>query len=191
MENIAKRSAYDWYAIYTRHQHEKAIAKSLSSGGIEVFVPTYDTVRQWKDRKKSLSLPLFPSYVFLRHRPEQHLKVVSTPGVHFIVSVAGRPAPIPEVEIIAIQKAVKNCSGVQPHPFLRCGDRVRVKSGSLDGVEGILIRTKSGHRLILSAQLLERSISVEVDMSSVERIERAVQPALVSDQRAVAAYATM
>src|ERR1700728_891178 len=108
MENIAKRSASDWYAIYTRHQHEKAIAKSLSSAGIEVFVPTYDTVRQWKDRKKSLSLPLFPSYVFLRHRQEQHLKVVSTPGVHFIVSVAGRPAPIPEVEIIAIQKAVKN-----------------------------------------------------------------------------------
>jgi transcription antitermination factor NusG len=160
----------EWWAIYTRHQHEKTIAESLSSTGVEVFLPLYKAVRQWKDRKKHLSLPLFPCYVFLRSDPERRVHVLSTPGVHSIIMVAGQPAAIPDVEVEAIRRAVDSPLRIEPHPFLRRGDWVRIKSGPLTDIEGILIRKKNSYRLILSAELLQKSISVEVDAFSVEPI---------------------
>jgi transcription antitermination factor NusG len=170
--SAAENPTSQWFAIYTRHQHEKAIAKSLERSDVEVFLPLYDVLRQWKDRKKRLSLPLFPSYVFLRCSFEQHLKVLCTPGVHSFVSFGGRPAPIPIAEIDAIRTAVESKFPVEPHPFLRIGDRVRVKSGPLVGVEGILLRKKGSDRLILSAELLAKSISVQIDAFSVEPLPR-------------------
>lgn len=165
----------EWFAIYTRHQHEKTIAKSLERNDVEVFLPLYDVLRQWKDRKKRLALPLFPSYVFLRCPYEQHLKVLTTPGVHSFVSFGGRPAPIPVAEIDAIRRAVDSKFPVEPHPFLHIGDRVRVKAGPLEGVEGILLRKKGSDRLILSAELLAKSISVQIDAFSVEPLPRSAQ----------------
>ena len=159
-----------WWAIYTRHQHEKTIAESLSSTGLEVFLPLYKAVRQWKDRKKHLTLPLFPCYVFLRSDLERRVHVLSTPGVHSIIMVAGQPAAIPDIEIEAIRRAVDSPLRIEPHPFLRRGDWVRIKSGPLTDIEGILIRRKNSYRLILSAELLQKSISVEVDALSVEPI---------------------
>ena len=153
----------DWYAIYTRHQHEKTVADSLSNNGIEVFLPTYGVIRQWKDRKKHLLLPLFPCYVFLHGGLERRVKILSTPGVYSFVSIGGHPAAILETEIEAIRKAVTSGLRAEPFPFLQCGDRVRVKAGPLTGIEGILIRKKSTFRLILSAELLQKSIAVEVD----------------------------
>ena len=158
----------DWYAIYTRHQHEKTVAESLSNNGIEVFLPTYGAIRQWKDRKKHLLLPLFPCYVFLHGGLDRRVKVLSTPGVYSFVGVGGQPAAIQETEIEAIRKAVTSGLRAEPFPFLQCGDRVRVKAGPLMGIEGILIRKKSSYRLILSAELLQKSIAVEVDAFSVE-----------------------
>jgi transcription antitermination factor NusG len=158
----------DWYAVYTRHQHEKTVAESLSNNGMEVFLPTYGAIRQWKDRKKHLLLPLFPCYVFLHGGLERRVKVLSTPGVYSFVSVCGHPAAIQETEIEAIRTAVTSGLRAEPFPFLQCGDRVRVKAGPLMGIEGILIRKKSSYRLILSAELLQKSIAVEVDAFSVE-----------------------
>jgi transcription antitermination factor NusG len=158
----------EWYAVCTRHQHEKAVSERLSGIGFDVFLPTYEVVRQWKDRVKRLSLPLFPCYVFLRFGLERRPEVVSTIGVHSIVTFAGRPAPIPEIQIDAIKRVIENHLQVEPHPFLSCGDWVRVTFGPLAGVEGIVIRRKSGFRLILSAELLGRSIAVEVDALNVE-----------------------
>ena len=162
----------DWNAVYTRHQHEKSVAESLAGSGFEVFLPTYKTVRQWADRKKQLSLPLFPCYVFLQSSFERRLQVLSTPGVHFVVMFAGQPAAIPDSEIDAIRKAVESKFRVEPHPFLKCGDWVRVTSGPLTDVEGILVRKKSSYRLILSAELLGKSIAVEIDAFSVKPIPR-------------------
>jgi transcription termination/antitermination protein NusG len=162
----------EWWAIYTRHQHEKTVAGSFSSNGLEVFLPLYTVVRQWKDRKKHLSLPLFPCYVFLHSESRRRVQVLSTPGVYSIVTSAGRPAAIPESEIEAIRRAVESPLPVEPHPFLRRGDWVRIKSGPLANVEGILVRKKGSYRLILSAELLQKSIAVEVDASSVEAIPR-------------------
>jgi transcription antitermination factor NusG len=179
--NCSHPELVEWYAVYTRHQHERAAAESFSSNGFEVFLPMYDVVRQWKDRMKKLSVPLFPCYVFLRGMSERRLKILSTPGVHSIVMSAGRPASIPEAEIDAIRRVVESRLRVEPHPFLRCGDWVRIKSGPLAEIEGILIRRKNSYRLILSAELLERSIAVEVDALSVEPLpHRAAQPPLSS-----------
>src|SRR5579863_2672698 len=160
----------DWYAIYTRHQHEKTVAESLSNNGIEVFLPLYGAIRQWKDRTKHILLPLFPCYVFLHGGLNRRVKVLSTPGVYSIVGLGGQPAAIQETEIEAIRRAVTSNLRVEPHPFLRCGDRVRVKAGPLAGIEGILIRKKGSFRLILSAELLEKSVAVEVDAFSVEPV---------------------
>src|SRR5208337_1330075 len=159
-----------WCAIYTRHQHEKAIAQILSAKGLEVFLPLYNATRQWKDRTMRLSLPLFPCYLFLRGMKERRLEVVTTPGIVSVLGINGEPAAIPESEIESVRRVIEWGNRVEPHPFLRCGDRVRVISGPLQGLEGILVRKKNLCRLVLSIEILERSAAVEVDVSAVERV---------------------
>src|SRR5579863_2829473 len=158
---------HDWWAVYTRHQHEKTVAGNLSKNGVESFLPTYQVVRQWKDRKKHLSLPLFPCYLLVRATSEQRAQVLSAPGVYCIVSIAGHPAVIPATQVEAIQRAIGGSLSVEPHPFLHCGDWVRIKSGPLANVEGILLRKKGAYRLILSCELLQKSLAVEVDAFNV------------------------
>jgi transcription antitermination factor NusG len=159
-----------WWALYTRHQHEKTVADMLSSKGFEVFLPLYDSMRRWKDRTKLLSLPLFPCYVFVRGGISRKLQVVSTPGVHMILYRGEQVAVIPEAEIQAIRAAVDGRLSMEPHPFLNCGDRVRVLRGSLAGVEGILTRKKNLVRLVLSVDMLAQSVAVEVSASDVEPV---------------------
>lgn len=157
-----------WWAIYTRHQHERVVADMLSAKGLETFLPAYDSIRRWKDRQKLLSLPLFPCYVFVKGAFNRRLQVVSTPGVHMILSHGERAAVIPESEIDAIRQTVDGHFRVEPHPFLRCGERVRVMRGSLQGVEGILVRKKNQFRLVLSVDMLAKSVAVEIDAADVE-----------------------
>lgn len=159
-----------WWALYTRHQHEKVVAEMLSAKGFEVFLPLYESKRRWKDRSKVLSLPLFPCYVFVRGGFNRRLQIVTTPGVHMILYNGERAATIPEVEIEAIRRTVEGNLRVEPHPFLKCGERVRIKRGPLDGVEGVLVRKKNVCRLILSVDMLAQSVAVEVDAFDVEPI---------------------
>jgi transcription antitermination factor NusG len=176
-QQVAGSSARDtapWHALYTRHQHEKTIADLLTKKGFDVFLPLYNTTHRWKDRTKTLSLPLFPSYVFVKGGLDRQLQILTTPGVYTVLAVAGRAAVIPEEEISAVQRMIANSLDIEPHPFLKCGDCVRVKSGPLDGLEGILIRKKNSVRLVLSVELLMKSVAVEVDAWAVERIEKAV-----------------
>ncbi len=161
-----------WHALYTRHQHEKTVADLLHKKGFDVFLPLYNTSHRWKDRTKALSLPLFPSYVFIRGGLERQLQILITPGVYSVLAVAGRAAIISEEEISAVQRMVSSSRLVEPHPFLKCGDRVRVKSGSLEGIEGILVRKKNSIRLVLSVELLMQSVAVEVDAWLVEPVPR-------------------
>jgi transcription antitermination factor NusG len=156
-----------WCAVYTRHQHEKFIGEMLRAKGFEVFLPLYESTRRWKDRRKILSLPLFPCYVFVRGAHERRLPVLTTPGVHMIISRGERVATVPDEEIEAIRKAVEGPLNVEPHPFLRCGERVRVMRGSLEGVEGVLTRKKNLYRLVLSVEMLAQSVSVEIDALDV------------------------
>lgn len=165
-------SGAQWCALHTRHQHESTVETLLAQKGLEVFHPTYVTTRRWKDRNKKLSLPLFPGYVFLNYEPEHRIEVLSTPGVCAILSVAGSPAIIPVTEIDAIRLATQSGAPIEPHPFLKVGDPVRVKFGPLTGTEGYLLRTKDADRLILSIQMLGRSASVEVSGLDVEPAPR-------------------
>jgi transcription antitermination factor NusG len=176
-----------WCAVYTRHQHEKSISEMLMAKGFETFLPLYESTRRWKDRRKILSLPLFPSYVFVRGAHERRLPVLTTPGVHMIISRGERVATVPEEEIEAIRRVVEGRLGVEPHPFLRCGERVRVVRGSLEGVEGVLTRKKNLYRLILSVEMLAQSVSVEIDALDVVPVvqRNAVDVHLLAQQHAV------
>jgi transcription antitermination factor NusG len=171
VERIPNSQRYpnaEWCAIYTRHQHEKSVATLLSRQGFQVFLPTYNTVRLWSDRKKQITLPLFPGYVFLVDEAQRRLKVLSTPGVHAILTTGKVPAVIPSEEIAAIRRAVESPLRIEPHRFLKSGDAVRIKSGPLVGLEGIVSREKNVFRVVLSIELLGRSAAVEIDSSATE-----------------------
>jgi transcription antitermination factor NusG len=168
-------SVLPWWALYTRHQHEKTVAEMLSAKGFEVFLPLYQSVRHWKDRRKVISLPLFPGYVFVRGG-QRRLQIVSTPGIHMILTHGDRDATIAEEEIDAIRRMLESSFRVEPHPFLRGGDRVRVKSGTLEGIEGILIRWKGSARLVLSVDMLAQSVGVEIDAENVEPVTSRIAP---------------
>lgn len=160
-----------WHAVYTRHQHEKMVSHLLASKGFETFLPLYAAAHRWKDRTKIVSLPLFPCYVFLKVRGDRLLNILTTPGVHTIVSSAGRPLTIPGKEIEDLRLAVRSGAPIQPHRLLNRGDRVRVKAGSLAGVEGILLRHKNVCRVILSVEILGKAAAVEVDALLLERVK--------------------
>jgi len=162
------RPLQPWYALYTRHQHEKSVSTILTNKGFETFLPLYNVKRRWKDRDMALRLPLFPCYVFMRADLTRRLDVLVTPGVNRFVEVAGQAAVISENEIRMVQEAIRRNVLIEPYSFLKCGDWVRVKAGPLEGLEGILIRHKKGARLILSVELLGRSAAVEVDLCDVE-----------------------
>jgi len=158
-----------WFAAYTKHQHEKSAADHLARKGMEIFLPTFRDVRRWNDRMKTLILPLFPCYLFVRTSMEQKLDVLKTPGIFHIVESDGKACAIPDEEIAALQRLALNES-IQPHAFLNSGDRVRIVKGSLAGIEGILVRVKNQHRVIVSIELLRKALAVEIDLSVLERL---------------------
>ena len=164
----------EWHALYTRHQHEKPIARMLSNKGHEVFLPLYAVARRWQDRSKQLCLPLFPCYVFIRGGLDRQVQILSTPGVFNVVGWAGHPAAIPESQIESIRQMADGSTRLEPHPFPVCGDRVRVRSGTLQGLEGILVRRKNISRLVVSLEMLGRSAAVEIDASCLETVDRAL-----------------
>jgi transcription antitermination factor NusG len=159
-----------WYAIYTRHQHEKTVAQILTGKGFNTFLPLYATTHHWKDRTKALTLPLFPCYVFLKGGIERRLQIITTPGIYGLVSSAGQPAAIPDIEIEAIRRVVDSGTRVEAHPFLKCGSRVRVKCGLLAGIEGILVRKKNISRLVLNVEILGTAAAIEVAAFQVEAV---------------------
>src|ERR1700722_7771289 len=159
-----------WYALYTRHQHEKIVDQILTNKGFDTFLPLYATTHNWKDRTKALSLPLFPCYVFLKGGIERRLQILTTPGVFGLVSTAGQPAAIADIEVEAIRRVVESGVRVEAHPYLKCGNWVRVKFGPLAGIEGILVRKKNISRLVLSVEILGTAAAIEVSAFQVEEV---------------------
>jgi len=152
-----------WYAVYTRANHEKRVSEQLGGAGLERFLPLYSSVRRWKDRKVTLEMPLFPGYVFVRIALQYRLRVLQVPGVARLVGFNGSPAALPSIEIEAIRASLVQGVPVQPHPYLVCGQPVRLRSGPLAGLTGILVRQKSKARFIISLELIQRSVAVELD----------------------------
>jgi transcription antitermination factor NusG len=159
--------APEWYAVSVRPRHEKKILSLMHNRRIRCFVPVYRSVRRWKDRRKELDLVLFPGYVFVQLDLLHRLDVLTTPGVLRFVAFQGRPMPVNESEVRAIASSLDAGLSVQPHPFLTRGRRVRVVRGPLAGIEGSLTRRKEKFRLVLSVDLIMKSMAVEIDESDV------------------------
>lgn len=152
-----------WFALVVKPCHEKTAAMALRLKGYEELAPFFRIRRRWSDRVKELELPLFPGYVFCRFDPNARLPVLTTPCVSSVVGVGKTPAAVGETEIEAVKAIMRSGLRAAPWPYLEVGSRVRLEAGPLFGLEGILIRTKQEHRLVVSVTLLRRSVSVEVD----------------------------
>jgi transcription antitermination factor NusG len=156
-----------WYAAYTSANHEKRVAVQVAQRSVQHFLPVYESVRQWKDRRMKLELPLFPGYVFVRLALRDRLRVLQVPGVARLVGFNGVPTSLPDDEIESLRLALAEGLRAEPHPYLKVGRRVRITRGPLAGREGLLKRWKGDLRVVLSIESIQRSISIEVDASSV------------------------
>jgi transcription antitermination factor NusG len=157
----------NWYALYTCPRHEKRVADQIEQRSISCFLPLYRSVRRWKDRSVELELALFPSYVFVRVALQDKLEVLRLPGVVRLVTFNGRPAVLPDAELESLRRGVAARARMMPHPYLQVGSRVRLTSGPMAGLEGILRRRKEGLRLVISIEMLMRAVAVEVDEADV------------------------
>ena len=152
-----------WFALRIRSRCEKNVAAILKEKGFEVFLPLYRCRRRWSDRIKETEEPLFPGYLFCRFDLQKRLPILITPHVILIVGSGKMPVPVDDTEIAALQSIVDSGLQAWPWPFLRLGQTVRVLQGPLNGVEGTLVAFKTGHRLVVSVTLLQRSVAVEID----------------------------
>ncbi len=166
----ANRREGNWYALYTCPRHEKHVARQIEQRHISCFLPLYRSVRRWKDRRKELELALFPGYVFVRMDLQDKLRVLQVPGAVRLVTFNGQPAALPEQEIECLRNRQSSCGTIEPHPYLCVGRRVRVRNGPLQGLEGIIRRSKDKCRVVLSLDLIMRSVAVEIDEGDVESI---------------------
>jgi transcription antitermination factor NusG len=137
---------------------------------VEQFVPLYESVRRWKDRKVRLQLPLFPGYVFVRLALRDRLQVLGVPGVARLVGFNGLPSALRDEEIEAIKRSLVCGLRAEPHPYLTVGRRVRIVRGPLMGMEGLIVRRKKGIRFIISLELIQRSVAVEIEAADLERV---------------------
>jgi transcription elongation factor/antiterminator RfaH len=159
-----------WFAAYTYPRHEKKVVEHLNRAGVECFLPLYKEAKTWNNGLRVLvEKPLFPSYIFVHLDPLESLKILRTPSVASLVTVAGAPAPLPKHEIEALMVGVSQLD-MAPHPYLREGDRVRVKSGPFAEQEGVLVMCKNRWRVVICIDLLMQAVSVEIDSSALERL---------------------
>ena len=162
-------SPESWFALRVRSRSEVAVGDLLGHKGFETYTPTYAEPRTYSDRTRSILAPLFPGYVFCRFDPADRLAIITTPAVQQILTSGGRLAALDVEEIESVRRAAAMISA-RPHPYLSIGQKVRVQSGALCGVEGFLVSRRSGHRLVISADLLQRAISVELDCHQIAAV---------------------
>jgi transcription antitermination factor NusG len=159
-----------WYAVQTRPKHEKSVSGFLEGKGYEQLLPLYQSWHRHSGRIQGVHLPLFKGYLFCRFDPQRRLPILMTPGVTMILGRGRQPEPIPSEEIAQIQASCDSGLQVTPWPYLERGDLVRVECGPLQGVEGIFVNEKNTSCLVVSIEILRRSLAVEVDRSCVRPI---------------------
>lgn len=168
LSSLSRDAQAHWFAAYTLANHEKQVAEQLETRSIEQFLPTYESVRHWKDRRMRLQLPLFPGYVFVRIAPKARVEVLRLRSVVRFIGFNGCLAVLPDEEIEALRRGIREHLRAEPHPYLTAGRRVRIRSGPLRGREGILVSRKGNFRVVLSIELIRRSIAVEMDAADLQ-----------------------
>jgi transcription termination/antitermination protein NusG len=156
-----------WYALYVRSRHEKVVESGLKGKGYPAFSPFYRTKRRRVDRIVEIDVPLFPGYVFCHFDSNRRLPILTTPGLVGVVGPGNRPQPVEDHEIASLRTIALSGRPVQPWPFLKSGQRIRLQAGPLTGAEGIFLRVKDEYHLVVSITLLQRAVSVVVDKDSV------------------------
>jgi transcription antitermination factor NusG len=171
-QDQAAEAKKQWFAVYTTCRHEKRVAEHFSRRGIEHYLPLYRSQRIWKDGSRvTLSLPLFPGYVFVHIGRMGRVPVLQVPGVLWVVGKSGsEPTPLPEFEIDTLRTALDPLH-VEPFPTLAAGQRVRIQAGPLAGIEGIVVRRQNSFRVVITLELIMQSIAVEVNADDLEPIE--------------------
>ncbi len=167
---VAIEQTEQWYALHTRARHEKVAEQRLQQKGVTTYLPMVTEVHRWSDRKKKVQLPLFSCYLFAKLAPTKvdRLRVLCVDGVFSFVGPGGEGTPIPEAQIDAVRALVDGGLPCSTHPFLKVGQRVRVRSGALDGLEGILVNRNGDSTLVISIDAIQRSLSVRVEGYEVE-----------------------
>jgi transcription antitermination factor NusG len=152
-----------WYAAHTHANHEKRVAEQLGRRDVEHFLPLYQSVRKWSDRRKRLEIPLFPGYIFVRLPYRERLRVLEIPSVARLVGFNNLPTPLPDAEMEALRNGLTGPLHAVPHPYLKAGRRVCIIRGPLEGCQGIFLRTKGNSRVVLSIDLIMRSVAVDIN----------------------------
>jgi transcription antitermination factor NusG len=156
-----------WYALYTSPRHEKVVQQQLHARAVESYLPLYRSLRRWNDRTTLIDLPLFPGYVFVRIGLSARLRVLTVPGALHIVTFHGQPASVADEEIYAIQTSVA-ARAAEPYPYLAKGKGIRVSTGPLKGLTGIVSRRKGKLRVVISIHSIMQSFAVEVDAADLQ-----------------------
>jgi transcription antitermination factor NusG len=169
----SSRVLNEWFALRVKSGSEKLVAAMAQHKGFEPFLPLHQSRRRWSDRFKTLEVPLFPGYLFCRLDARNRMLLLTVPGVLHFVGIGKTPVPVAESEIAAIQAVVKSGLTVEPWPFLTVGQRVRLEYGPMAGLEGLLIEVRKQHRVVVSVDLLQRSIAMEVEHDWVMPLNKA------------------
>jgi transcription antitermination factor NusG len=164
-----------WFAAYTFPRHEKKVSLFLDQLQVKSFCPVYTTVHYWKQRKAEVQLPLFPGYVFVNISEKERISVLSVPGVVHLVGSKGKPSPLPADQIEALRTSLRS-RAASPHPFLSPGQTVRISSGPLSGLEGVVLRRKGQMRIVVSLATIGQSIVLELEESDLNPIAAPVRP---------------
>lgn len=161
-----------WYAGYTASRHEKRVAEHLVQRNVEHFLPLYETVHRWRNGRHRVQLPLFPGYIFLRIALEDRLRVLDVPGFVRLVGFNSLPCPLPESDVTKMMEALSKGLFAEPYPYLTAGTRVEIRNGPLQGMTGILLRRQNRCRVVISVDLIMRSMIVEVEAGDVSPIRK-------------------
>ncbi len=167
---VSERVGGEWFAVRVRSNFEKATAQSLDSRGIHCFLPMYKARRQWSDRAKVLDLPLFSGYLFCHLQERRFVPILETPGVVQVVGRGPEPVPVEPDEMAALHRIVGCGQETVPWPYLAAGQRVRMRAGALKDVEGILAKADGRDRVVVTIELLQRSVAVSIDRLDLEPI---------------------
>lgn len=161
---------HSWYALYTMVRHEKVVENALKKKDIKTFLPLRTTINRWSDRKKEVSTPLFPGYIFIHAGWEDISKSLNTRSVVRVLGNSDGPVPIPDMQIEGIRVLIENKINFDAHPLINVGREVVVSNGPLEGFTGKVIEKRGNYKLILSLDLIKRSVSAEVDINDVELV---------------------